>query len=110
MTLDDFDFDCLQKDLELERSVGKWLEMVAGKKGKDESFERWIQDGTVLAKVRMEVKMILEMVAGKIYTDLGSRTKLFCQCCNDIHIYVQLILNCIITLLPNNQCFLLPRQ
>ena len=40
-----------QKDLELERSVGKWLEMVAGKKGKDESFERWIQDGTVLAKV-----------------------------------------------------------
>ena len=37
--------------MELERSVGKWLEMVAGKKGKDESFERWIQDGTVLAKV-----------------------------------------------------------
>ena len=32
--------------------MGKWLEMVAGKKGKDESFERWIQDGTVLAKVK----------------------------------------------------------
>ena len=29
------------------------MEMVAGKKGKDESFERWIQDGTVLAKVIM---------------------------------------------------------
>ena len=40
-----------QKDLELERCVGKWLEMVAGKRGKDETFERWIQDGTVLAKV-----------------------------------------------------------
>ena len=48
-----FQDDCPQKDLELERSVGKWLEMVAGKKGKDESFERWIQDGTVLAKVNM---------------------------------------------------------
>jgi len=43
------------KDLELERSVGKWLEMVAGKKGKDESFERWIQDGTVLAKAMISV-------------------------------------------------------
>jgi len=43
------------KDLELERSVGKWLEMVAGKKGKDESFERWIQDGTVLAKAMVSV-------------------------------------------------------
>ena len=48
--------------------MGKWLEMVAGKKGKDESFERWIQDGTVLAKVRMAIMammMELEMVAGK---------------------------------------------
>ena len=31
------------------------MEMVAGKKGKDESFERWIQDGTVLAKVNMAI-------------------------------------------------------
>lgn len=42
----------LQKDLELERMLLKWLEMVAGKKPAAESYERWIQDGSVLAKVR----------------------------------------------------------
>merc|ERR1712037_1081210 len=35
--------------------TSKDLEMVAGKKGKDESFERWIQDGTVLAKAMISV-------------------------------------------------------
>ena len=50
------------------------MEMVAGKKGKDESFKRWIQDGTVLAKVVimdhemliMGVMMIMKMVAGNM--------------------------------------------
>ena len=44
----------MQKDLELERALLKWLEMVAGKKAHNESFERWIQDGTVVARVRPE--------------------------------------------------------
>lgn len=54
------------KDLELERCVGKWLEMVAGKRGKDETFERWIQDGTVLAKAMVSVcfnSVPMEMVS-----------------------------------------------
>ena len=41
----------MQKDLELERALLKWLEMVAGKKAHNESFERWIQDGTIVARV-----------------------------------------------------------
>jgi len=43
------------KDLELERGVLKWLELVAGKKPQAESFERWIQDGTVVAKAMISI-------------------------------------------------------
>lgn len=43
------------KDLELERALLKWLEMVAGKKAHNESFERWIQDGTIVARAMVSV-------------------------------------------------------
>lgn len=33
----------------------KWLELVAGKKPQAESFERWIQDGTVVAKAMISI-------------------------------------------------------
>ena len=46
------------------------MEMVAGKKGKDESFKRWIQDGTVLAKV---VIMDHEMLIMGVNNEDGCR-------------------------------------
>jgi len=53
------------KDLELERILGKWLELVAGRRPENQSFERWIQDGTVPAKAMISVcfnSVPLEMV------------------------------------------------
>lgn len=53
------------KDLELERTLMKWLELVAGKKPEPESFDRWIQDGSILAKAMISVSfnsVPLEMV------------------------------------------------
>jgi len=53
------------KDLELERILLKWLVMVAGRKAEDTSFEKWIQDGSVLAKAMISVNfnsVPLEMV------------------------------------------------